>query len=588
MHEKRPQLTFKQSIEVIKRLIQFAKPFKWQFLMSLILSLVLAAINMGLPIIIQRYIDDYLTPGQATIKISVWFAIAYMVGNLLKMLAQYYERYIFTVASAQTVRYIRNQLFEKINTLSMSFFDQTPTGKIISRLTNDTQTINEFWSVFLALIEGILSMIAAGIAMYTLNPTITLYFLIFAPLIAGVIGLYQKKSSLFYRRMRENLSQVNAQLNEAISGMPIIQMFHQENRMNETFNETNQAFYVSNLRLVKLNSLLLMPVIHFLRALATALVLALFSVQALNEPLDVGIIYAFTMYIANFFSPMGMMMNNLSVYQDGIVSGTRIIQLLDHEQTAPEQMNQPIEISEGRIEFKNVSFSYDGEVDVLKNISFTVEPGETVALVGQTGSGKSSIINLFMRFYEFDRGDILIDGQSIKDYPLEELRHKVGLVLQDSFLFYGDIKQNIALLKEDMSLEEIKQAAEYVNASHFIERLEDQYDSKVLERGSSYSSGERQLISFARTIARHPKILVMDEATANIDTETEMIIQDSLKSMRQNRTTIAIAHRLSTISDANQILVLDHGEIIERGTHDELLQQQGVYAQMYQVQGQSQ
>ena len=313
--------------------------------------------------------------------------------------------------------------------------------------------------------------------------------------------------------------------------------------------------------------------------------LSYFGITSLNSPVEIGVVYAFTTYLHRFFRPVNDVMRQLSLYQQAIIAAGRVFQLLDETEMAPEQKNAgETKIKDGEIEFRDVSFSYDGKKDVLKDISFTAKPGETVAFVGHTGSGKSSIINLLMRFYEFERGDILIDGISIKEYSREELREKMGLVLQDPFLFYGTVKDNIRLHNDSMTDEKVKEAAEFVRAHHFIEKLEDGYEHRVVERGSTFSSGQRQLIAFARTIATNPKILVLDEATANIDTETEEEIQAALAKMRKGRTTIAIAHRLSTIQDADLILVLHQGNIVERGSHQELLAQKGLYYQMFQLQ----
>ncbi|HCS93315.1 MAG TPA: ABC transporter ATP-binding protein [Bavariicoccus seileri] len=583
--EKRPHFTTGESFAILKRIVRYTFPFKKTFGISLLFSLLLALTNMLMPLIIQRFMDDYIRTGKATVRIALLFAITYLSANLFKMVFQYLERYLFTKASLKTVEHIRNTLFTKINTLGVKFFDSTPAGSLVSRLTNDTETVRDFWNVFLAIIEGSFGMVTVLIAMFALNFQISLYFLIFIPIMLFLIWFYQRYSSVVYRTMRERLSQLNSQLNESISGMAIIQQFNQEKRLTREFEKINNAYFVDRKRMVRMNSLLLNPVINMLQTLALVIILSLFSHRALSNHVEIGIIYAFTTYISNFFSPMRMVMGNLSIYQDGLVSSSRILDLMDNTELAPKQLiNNSAKITEGAIEFKNVSFAYDQKNLVLKNISFKVNPGETVALVGHTGSGKSSIINLFMRFYDFDEGEITIDGYSIKELPLSELRTKVGLVMQDSFLFYGDIYHNIALLDRNISENDVREAARFVDAEHFIEGLNEQYHAKVIERGTGYSSGEKQLLSFARTIVRKPKILVMDEATANIDTETEAVIQKSLRMMRKGRTTIAIAHRLSTINDADQILVLDHGQIVERGTHDELIAKEGIYYKMYQIQ----
>ena len=377
--------------------------------------------------------------------------------------------------------------------------------------------------------------------------------------------------------MREKLSQLNTKLNEYISGMQIIQQFRQEKRLEKEFEETNDDYLKTRVAMIRMNSLLLSPIINLLYTLAIALALTMFGIDALHSPVEAGMIYAFVTYVQAFFNPMTQMMDFLSIFTDGIVAGSRILKIMDTEELTPQQsVGANGEIIRGKIEFRNVTFSYDGKNEVLKNISFVANPGETVALVGHTGSGKSSIINVLMRFYEFYEGQILIDDRDICDFPMT--------VLQDAFMFYGDIAGNIRLLNPNITDEQIKQAAEFVQADKFIHTLPNTYHAKVIERGASYSSGQRQLISFARTIVTDPKILVLDEATANIDTETEGLIQEGLAKMRQGRTTIAIAHRLSTIRDANLILVLDKGQIVERGTHETLLAEGGLYADMYQLQ----
>lgn len=578
-------IPLKEQVTIVKRLLKFAKPFRRTFLSAIFFALVLAVINIILPRIIQLFMDDYLTPKTATNQVIFFFAGLYFFGIIVKSIIWFFQWFLYSMASLKTYQYIRVKLFEKLQTLGMRYFDQTPAGSIVSRVTNDTETLFEFWYVFLMVLTGIFAVVSSFIAMFQINGKIALYNLIFLPILLIVIWYYQKFSSRIYRSMREKLSQLNTKLNEYISGMQIIQQFRQETRLEKEFEETNDEYLRTRFSMIRTNSLLLGPIINFLYTLAIALSLTLFGYDALHSPVEVGMIYAFVTYVQAFFNPMTQMMDFLSVFTDGMVAGSRILKIFDNQEVTPQQNpSADATITEGKIEFRNVSFSYDGKNNVLDHISFIAYPGETVALIGHTGSGKSSIINVLMRFYEFYEGEILIDDRDIREYPLPELRKKLGLVLQDAFMFYGDIAGNIRMLNPDITDEQIKDAATFVQADKFIETLPGKYHAKVIERGASYSSGQRQLISFARTMVTDPKILVLDEATANIDTETEGLIQEGLANMRQGRTTIAIAHRLSTIRDADLILVLDKGRIVERGNHTQLLEKNGLYADMYQLQ----
>lgn len=575
----------KEQVSIVKRLLKFARPFRRTFFTAILFALILSIINIILPRIIQTFMDDYLTPKTATNQVILFFAGLYLFGVMVKSIVWFFQWFLYSNASLKTYQYIRVKLFEKLQTLGMRYFDQTPAGSIVSRVTNDTETLFEFWYVFLMVLTGIFAVISSFIAMFQISGKIALYNLIFLPILLIVIWYYQKFSSRIYRSMREKLSQLNTKLNEYISGMQIIQQFRQEQRLEKEFEATNNDYLQTRFSMIKTNSLLLGPIINFLYTLAIGLTLTLFGYDALHSPVEVGMIYAFVTYVQAFFNPMTQMMDFLSVFTDGMVAGSRILKIFDNEEVTPQQkIGANAEIIRGKIEFRNVSFSYDGQNNVLNNISFIANPGETVALIGHTGSGKSSIINVLMRFYEFYEGEILIDDRDIREYPLPELRKKLGLVLQDAFMFYGDIAGNIRMLNPKITDEQIKAAAEFVQADKFIETLPKKYHAKVIERGASYSSGQRQLISFARTIVTDPKILVLDEATANIDTETEGLIQEGLANMRQGRTTIAIAHRLSTIRDADLILVLDKGRIVERGNHEHLLAQNGLYSDMYQLQ----
>lgn len=578
-------LSLKEQKEIIRRLFTYARPFRKTFLIAILFSLGLATINILLPRVLQTLIDRYLLPKTATAQVIWFFAGLYLLGTILKAIIWFFQWYLYANASLRSYQNIRVKLFEKLHTLGMRYFDQTPAGAIVSRVSNDTETLFEFWHVFLMILTGVLAITSSFIAMFQINAQIALLLLLFLPILGLIIWYYQRFSSKIYRQMREKLSQLNTKLNESISGMQIIQQFRQEKRFLKEFEKTNDEYLATRYAMIKVNSLLLGPVISLLYALAVASALTLFGFKAVESPLEVGLIYAFVTYIQAFFNPMTQMMDFLSTFTDGMVAGSRVLKIIDETQYTPAQnIGASGEIIQGKIEFREVSFSYDGEHKVLDKISFVANPGETVALVGHTGSGKSSIINVLMRFYEFSEGQILIDAQDIRDFPIEELRKKMGLVLQDAFMFYGNIADNIRLLNPAISEEEVVAAAKFVQADAFIADLPNTYNAKVIERGASYSSGQRQLISFARTMVTQPKILVLDEATANIDTETESLIQTGLENMRQGRTTIAIAHRLSTIRDANLILVLEKGKIVEQGTHEALIAQMGLYADMYRLQ----
>ena len=579
------KMTIGEQVQITKRIFAFAGHYWRRFFWAVLCAGLSIVVSVIMPRIVQGFIDQYLATNQMSLRIGLIFVAIYGTFLLGQIIFNYLSSYLFDMASEKTVELIRNTIFTKINQLGMRFFDQTPGGSIVSRVTNDTETLKEFWRVFYALFEGIVTIISVFIGMYLLNSYMAFIFLLFIPIMAGLVWFYQSYSSMVYRKMRENLSRLNTKINESVMGVSTIQNFRQEERVYREFEEQNDRHFNNRRTMVQMNSLLLMPIISLLEGLALSLVVFILGRQYFSGVVEVGVIYAFTQYSTQFFRPMGMMMDSLSLLQDGVVSSSRILGYLDNQEFVPQQLNNPeAVITEGLIEFDQLSFSYDGDHQVLDQVSFRVNPGETVAIVGHTGSGKSSIINVLMRFYEYQSGDVRIDGHSIRDFSYEELRSKMGLVLQDSFIFYGDVARNIRLLDASIGDKTIKEAAQFVHADTFIDQHPSGYDRVVIERGAAYSTGQKQLLSFARTMARKPRILILDEATANIDTETEHYIQDSLNKMRQGRTTIAIAHRLSTIKDAHQIIVLDKGKIIEAGTHDELIAKGGTYFQMYELQ----
>ncbi|OIK11001.1 multidrug ABC transporter ATP-binding protein [Bacillus sp. MUM 116] len=572
--------------KVLLRLLSYTKPHKKALSWAFILLLLTTVGDIVGPILVKIFIDDYLTPGKLAFQPLFILGAVYMGIQIIKALLMFFQLVKFQDIALKIIQQLRIDVFSKVQALGLRYFDKTPAGSIVSRVTNDTEAIKDmFVTVLATFIQSGFLLIGIFIAMFILNVKLTLLCVIIIPIVLFVMNLYRKYSSRFYSDMRERLSQLNAKLSESLSGMSIIQVFRQEKRLRKEFADINEQHYQAGMKNIKVDGLLLRPANDLIYIFGLIIVLSFFGITSFNHSVEIGVLYAFINYLDRFFEPVNQMMMRLSLYQQAIVAGGRVFKLLDEDEMAPAQHEERLlRIHEGKIEFKHLSFSYDGVRDVLKDISFTANPGETVALVGHTGSGKSSIINLLMRFYEYERGDIFIDGVSIRQFSKEELREKMGLVLQDSFLFYGTVKDNIRLHNSDLTDEQVEEAAKFVQAHGFIEKLEEGYNHKVVERGSTFSSGQRQLIAFARTIAANPKILVLDEATANIDTETEEAIQTALAKMRKGRTTIAIAHRLSTIQDADLILVLHQGEIVERGTHQELLAQEGLYHKMFLLQ----
>lgn len=579
-------LSEKEQRNVLFRLLTYAKPFKKGLILAFGLLFITTVGDIVGPLLVKIFIDDYLTPRQIEYQPLVLLATGYMAIQVVKAVVLFFQLMKFQEIALKIIQQLRIDVFSKVQSLGLRYFDQTPAGSIVSRVTNDTEAIKDmFVTVLATFIQSGFLVLGIFIAMFSLNRKLALVCVVLIPFVLFVMSLYRKYSSRFYLDMRERLSQLNAKLAESLQGMAIIQVFRQEKRLQDEFGIINEQHFQAGMRNIKIDSLLLRPAIDLIYTVGLILILSYFGIASFENKVQIGVLYAFITYLDRFFEPVNQMMMRLSLYQQAIVAGSRVFKLLDEEQLAPGQkMTDTAMITQGKIEFRNLSFSYDGKQDVLKHISFTVNPGETTALVGHTGSGKSSIVNLLLRFYEYDQGDILLDGESIRNVSKAELREKMGLVLQDAFLFYGTVKENIRLHNQSMSDEEILEAAKFVQADHFIEKLEDGFDHKVVERGAAFSSGQRQLVAFARTIAANPKILVLDEATANIDTETEEAIQVALAKMRKGRTTIAIAHRLSTIQDADQILVLHKGEIVERGNHQELLVLGGLYHKMYLLQ----
>lgn len=563
----------------------YLAPFKYSLIAAFFLLLIGTAADVLGPIVMKIYIDSYLSPRYFPWQPLTLLGAGFVALFAISALFNYLQVLMFQKIALSVVQKIRVDVFSKVQHLGLTFFDRTPGGSLVSRITNDTETIKDLYvSVLSTFVSSGIMMVGIFTGMFILDVRLALICLVLMPFLLGLMWLYGRLSAKVYRVTRVKLSQLNAKLNESLQGMAMIQAMRQQKRMRREFGKINDEHRAAMLKSVRLNSLMLRSAVYSVYLLGLIMILSFFGIQSIGGIIQIGVLYAFVNYLDRFFDPVNQIMQQLTLYQQAVVSAERVFGLLDDRRMAPvQQGDQSPKIEKGLIEFKNVTFSYDGKTDILKNISFTANPGETVALVGHTGSGKSSIINLLMRFYPVVHGDILIDGKPLTQYSDQQLRSRVGLVLQDPFMFVGTVAENIRL-SHPVSDREVREAARFVQADRFIEKLPDQYQEQLGERGTTFSSGQRQLISFARTMTLKPKVLVLDEATANVDTETEEAIQSALKRMRRGRTTIAIAHRLSTIQDADQILVLHRGEIVERGTHQSLLRKRGLYYNMYQLQ----
>ena len=572
---------------VMKRLLAYMWRYKWLTALALAFTFLTSLLLTGIPLAARWYIDHLVDPTEVgtPVMTALQFFILYYTLFIGRVLATYLSQLTFARVSNSIVRDIRLDIFQNLQRLGMSFYDQTAAGSIVSRVTNDTQAVADMFStVFSSLVSSFLLFLITLVTMFSLDWQLTIWILPFLPIIWFSIKLYRHLSNRLVKMTRQKLSDINVKLSESIEGMRIVQAFRQEKRLTDEFEQINGEHLEYANRSVDVNSLFLRPAMTLLQVLAYAVILTFFGLNWRNSGFTAGLIYAFIQYVSQLFQPLIDVTQNFATLQTSTISAARVFEVMDQANNEPKQMGHLKEIERGDIRFEQVSFSYDGKQDVLKDISFEVKNGETIAFVGHTGSGKSSIINLFMRFYEFDRGRILIDGHDIKDYSQEVLRKSIGLVLQEPFLYHGTIASNIRMYHEELTEAEIQQAAEFVDVAEFIESLPGGYNHPVTERGSTLSTGQRQLLAFARTIAAQPKILILDEATANIDQETEEMIQNSLKKMRQGRTTIAIAHLLSTIQYADCIYVLDKGKIIESGNHDQLIALGGTYKKMYDLQ----
>lgn len=565
------------------RLIAYMKPYAHWVIFALLLVLGLTAFDLYRPMLVGDAIDTFGANGDYDVIIAT--AIKYAVVLALSFAFNIAQTWILQKTGQNIILQMRKDLYRHIQSLGSRYFDITPVGKLVTRVTNDVEALNEMYSgILVQLFRNIVKIVGLAGVMLVLDVRLAAISFVLMPLVIGLTVLCQKIARNIYRLYRTRLTDINTFLSEHLSGMKIIQIFGRQERKFEEFHDKNTKLYKAFYREMLMYAVF-RPLIYILSILSLMIVLWFGSRNVFDEIISVGTLYIFSNYIRSFFDPIQELAEQFSTLQSSIASAEKIFTVMDEDEFIPEVENpkQPDKIT-GKIEFDHVWFAYDGENYVLKDVSFVINPGEKVAFVGATGAGKSSILNLIGRYYDIQKGHIYIDGIDIRQLSKKQLRSAIGQMQQDVFIFEGDVAYNIRLNDNDITDEQVKEAAEYVNASHFIEKLPQGYHEPVTERGATFSAGERQLLSFARTLAHNPSILVMDEATANIDTETEILIQEALEKLMDGRTTIMVAHRLSTIQHADCIMVMHKGRICERGTHRELLEQDGIYRKLYELQ----
>ena len=594
----------------MKRLLAYLKPHIWEMITAFFLVLLIIAVELYRPIIIGDAIDQYIngayadaisdTSGQMTaaqleiIKHDCFMGILQAAGIYFLMLLAGFilnalDTWILQRMGQSIIYSMRDEVFSHIHSLSLNFFNTTPVGKLVTRVSNDTEAINElFTTILVKLFKNIVKIIGFAVVMLSINVRMALVSFVLLPVVTVLTFFFRYMSRKAYKVTRNRITELNTFLSEHISGMKLIQIFAREEEKYEEFTAKSHALYLANWREV-MTFAIFRPSIYFLSVIAMILVIATGSASVLEGTISLGTLFIFITYINSFFEPIQELAEQFGTLQSSLASAEKVFSILD-EKPEIESPKQPVPVSiKGRIEFKHVWFAYEKDDYILKDISFVIEPGQKVAFVGATGAGKSSILNLIGRYFDIQKGEILIDGVNIKDIDLDVLRGAIGQVQQDVFIFTGNIEENMSIRErlsgnEAISLEDVKRAARIVHADSFIEKMEGQYQAPVTERGSTLSAGQRQLLSFARTLAYNPTILVLDEATANIDTETESYITSALEKLMEGRTTIMVAHRLSTIQHADKIMVMHQGQIHESGTHQELLAKNGLYKNLYDLQ----
>lgn len=571
----------KNQRETLSRVWHYVKQQKVGLFFSILFVIASTFLSLAGPYMIGHIIDDYIMKKDidGTIRLGILLAVIFTVASILTWL----QTYVMIHVAMKTIRTLRLELFQKLQTLTLRFFDQRALGDLMSRVTNDMDNLNTALAQSVTqIVSSILTVIGVSIAMFTLSWQLAIVTLIIIPLIVFTTKQIIKRSSKNYAARQRDLGKLNGYIEEMITGSEVLTLFGKEQQTINTFHQQNENLRNSAQR-AEITSGLLGPINNFMNNLGLAVVIGTGAFLAVKSIVTVGIIAAFVTYTRQFFRPLNQLSNLLNTFQSAIAGAERVFEILDEPSEVADKPNAIKTASlKGDVIFKQVSFSYEPNKPVLKNIDFHAKAGETFALVGPTGSGKTTIINLLTRFYDVDQGEILIDGHNIEHYQMATIRQRVGVVLQDTYLFSGTIRENIRFGKLDATDEEVVEAAKIANAHHFIKYLPAQYETPVQAGGANLSQGQRQLIAIARAILENADILILDEATSSVDTQTEVDIQKGLQHLMQGRTSFVIAHRLKTIENADQILVIQQGEIVEQGNHQELMQQQGIYRHLQQ------
>lgn len=568
---------------LMKRLLKYVRPYRGYIILAIFLNIVTAALEPVRPYLTKIAVDNYISIGDSKGLLKIILLI--LLSLILQAVIEYAMTFATQYMGQRTLFDLRMEIFKHLQKLSLKFFDKSPVGRLVTRVTNDVESLSELFSSGIVMIfSDIFIIVWIFVFMILMSFDLALVTMSVIPVLIYATFLFRKKVRTNYRDVRKHLARLNSYMQEHISGMSVVQLFNKEKDEFENFKSINKDYRDANIKSVLYHAVFY-PFVELISAIAVALIIWYGGGEVVQKNLSLGVLFAFIQYTEMFFRPVRDLAEKYNILQTGMASSERIFKLLDTKIFVHNPEN-PIPINEikGKVEFQNVWFAYNDEEYVLKDISFVINPGETVAIVGATGAGKSSIINVLLRFYDINKGKILIDDIDISKVDEKELRKHIALVLQDVILFSGDIKSNINLWNDEIPFEKIYEASKIVGADSFIEKLPKKFDEEVKERGATLSLGQKQLIAFARALAYDPKILILDEATASIDTEAEKMIQKAISKLLKGRTSIVIAHRLSTIQNSDKIIVLHKGQIREMGNHYELLEKKGIYYRLYQLQ----